>query len=345
MSERFDDVRRWIRALEENSRERRGYGYQLVWTEIEHRQLGHNRVPKGAVIPTREDALRLAGKQRQAERFARLVAMTTAAAPELREWIDRKPLLLLENADDWENVLAVLAWFRANPKSQVYLRQLDIAGVDTKFVEARKPLFQELLDLVLPDSDAKVRRTFEERFGLRSKPCLVRIRILDPAHHVAGLSDLTVPAAELDALQTGIRHVFITENEVNGLAFPEMPGAAVIFGLGYGLDRLVDVRWLRECRLHYWGDIDTHGFAMLDRLRAIFPDATALLMDRETLLEHRSMWVSEPSPFSGTLSRLSPDELRLFDDLAANRLGARVRLEQERIGFGWLTRALAALRG
>ena len=80
--------------------------------------------------------------------------------------------------------------------------------------------------------------------------------------------------------------VFITENEINGLAFPDVPGSLVIFGLGYGLDRLSEVSWLHRREVHYWGDIDTYGFHILDRLRALFPAARSFLMDRETLLEH-----------------------------------------------------------
>src|ERR1022692_4377837 len=39
-------------------------------------------------------------------------------------------------------------------------------------------------------------------------------------------------------------------------------------------------------RYAYWGDIDTYGFHILDRLRVLFPDVQSLLMDRDTLLEH-----------------------------------------------------------
>ena len=46
---------------------------------------------------------------------------------------------------------------------------------------------------------------------------------------------------------------------------------------------------------------------------------------------------------SRDLPRLTLDERAVFDSLRDNRLRARVRLEQERIGFGWLLQALAAL--
>ncbi len=46
------------------------------------------------------------------------------------------------------------------------------------------------------------------------------------------------------------------------------------------------------------------------------------------------------------LSRLNDDECRLYDDLRWQRLRDEpLRLEQERIGFGWVEQAVAALTG
>ena len=66
-------------------------------------------------------------------------------------------------------------------------------------------------------------------------------------------------------------------------------------------------------------------------------------MDRETLMAHRELWVQEPEGHAGALSSLSAAEQSLFDDLRHDHLGPRVRLEQERICFGWLEKALEAL--
>lgn len=60
-------------------------------------------------------------------------------------------------------------------------------------------------------------------------------------------------------------------------------------------------------------------------------------MDRETLLAHRSHWGDEPKPARHDLSRLTPEEGAVYDDLRFDRLQPRVRLEQERVGFGWLS--------
>jgi hypothetical protein len=100
---------------------------------------------------------------------------------------------------------------------------------------------------------------------------------------------------------------------------------------------------LHHRALHYWGDIDTYGFHILDRLRLLFPDAQSFLMDRETLVEHAPLWVRESDAYDGELPRLNSAERALYDDLRHNRLGERVRLEQERIPYGWLLRGLARL--
>ena len=101
-------------------------------------------------------------------------------------------------------------------------------------------------------------------------------------------------------------------------------------------------RWLGEREVHYWGDLDTHGFAMLDRLRANLPGVRSLLMDRATLLEHRPLWATEEAPHVAPLGRLTSEEAALYADLRYDRLARTVRLEQERISFGWLRRVLEA---
>jgi hypothetical protein len=339
LSERFEEVRQWIRELESESR------CQIEWREINHRLLGRNRVPARIVVPGEREALELIAKTDDAARFRALAGSTLERLPELSAWLARRPLTALEYAADWDRILAVLLWFRGHPRSGLYLRQLDIAGVDTKFIEVRKPLLAELLDIVLPPEALEAaagQRTFEARYGLASKPSQVRFRILDGRLAIQGLTDLAVPAREFASLDLPVDRVFITENEINGLAFPGVPGSLVIFGLGYGLDRLSEVRWLHDRTLHYWGDIDTYGFHILDRLRVRFPAAQSLLMDRETLLEHAPLWVRESNSYDGELPRLTSAERALYDDLRHNRLGERVRLEQERIPYGWLQRALGS---
>ncbi|HLK81474.1 MAG TPA: DUF3322 domain-containing protein [Xanthobacteraceae bacterium] len=395
MTQSFDAVRGWIRELEENSRSSKGYGYEIEWAEINHRQLGRNRMPGRIVVPTEHDALRLIGKERAGRRFRELAGVTAARFPALLQWVSRRPFVLIERADEWLRLLDVLAWFRDHPRSNLYLRQVDIAGVDTKFIEARKALLSELLDVVLlppcrprqagaiahdpaPSSrfplmgegrggggeegddvicyhsapagegreGALIRaaaQTFEQKYGLRAKPPIIRFRALDRRLAIAGLTDLAIPANDFAALNLAPRRVFITENEVNGVAFPDFAEAVVVFGLGYGVELLQSASWMMQVQIYYWGDIDTHGFAMLDRLRGVFPGARSLLMNRETLMAHRSLWVREHAPYRAPLSRLDEHEQALFDDLVYNRLGEKVRLEQERVSYAFLERSLETI--
>jgi hypothetical protein len=347
LGSRFEEVRSWIRSIEEGSRSQRGFGYEIEWVDLNHRQLGRNRIPDGISVPTENDAFKLIGKEKEARRFRNLLRITTDLFPELAEWFARRPFVALDHAADWPRILSVLRWFRDNPSSGLYLRQIDIIDVDTKFIETRKPLLIELLEAALSKRDATgeddIPRTFEQRYGLRGKPSTVRFRILDRDFSIDGLSDIAVPEVEFASLALPVSRIFITENEINGLAFPDLPRSIVIFGLGYALDRLAGASWMKDRTIHYWGDIDTHGFAMLDRLRAYFPHVRSLLMDRQTLLTHRILWVHEQKPHGGSLVRLDSDEQALFEDLASNRLGAGIRLEQERIPFGWVQRALSVL--
>jgi hypothetical protein len=129
------------------------------------------------------------------------------------------------------------------------------------------------------------------------------------------------------------------ENEVSYLAFPPADASVVILGGGYALSQLEPLNWLAERELVYWGDIDTHGFAILGRLRGKFGHVRSILMDRATLLAHEEQWVSEPSPANKHLELLRPDESALYNDLVEDTLGPAVRLEQERVPYSAIQRA------
>ncbi|MBK9325172.1 MAG: hypothetical protein IPN00_02145 [Hydrogenophilales bacterium] len=338
LSAHFDEARRWLRVLAE------GGGYRLEYQEINHRQLGRNRLPVAAWLDSEPDALALIGKRREVARFRQLADAIVQSFPALAGWIARRPLRVLEHSDDWPGLLDVLGWFATHPYANVYLRQIDVPGVHSKFIERHRALIGELLDQVLPP-DAINRSApggvagFERRYGLRGKPALVRFRLLDG--DLLGLTDLSVPADEFARLSLPARRVFITENEINFLAFPCVPDSLVIFGAGYGFDPLAEAGWLADRDIYYWGDIDTHGFAILDQLRGHFPQAHSLLMDRPTLMAHRPLWGREDTPTQRDLNRLHPDEASLYDDLRHDRIAPALRLEQERISYAWVQAGLA----
>ena len=64
-------------------------------------------------------------------------------------WLARRPLKALDLADSWDRLLAVTDWILTRGAGR-YLRQVDIPGVDTKFIGRHRGVLAELLDLMLP---------------------------------------------------------------------------------------------------------------------------------------------------------------------------------------------------
>lgn len=151
-----------------------------------------------------------------------------------------------------------------------------------------------------------------------------------------------MPVIQFATLDTRLQRVFITENEVNALAFPAVRSGTVVFGGDDGIDRLAQIGWLRDRQVLYWGDNDTHGFAILDRLRANMPHVRSLLMDDRTIHAHERSW-GEDDPdkrYTGELGRFTDAGQRLFLELRDDIHGARLRMEQERIIYQWARTAI-----
>lgn len=241
-------------------------------------------------------------------------------------------------------MLDLAEWIQSNPRPGCYLRQVDIPGIHTKFIETHRGILSELLELLLPEQAIDTSATglpgFCARYGFREKPERIRFRVLDPSvdpFRMNGLPDISLDVNSLAALPIRPKRLFITENEINFLSFPSVPDAWIMFGAGYGFGAWEKVEWLHQCRLFYWGDIDTHGFAALDEFRVHFPAVQSFLMDRLTLMAHIKHWGSEHRPCTHYLSRLNEPEHSVYEDLRTDRLGQQIRLEQERISFSFLT--------
>jgi len=345
LAEQFDQVRTWIAEL------RAAPHYRVEMRDLRHRVLGANTVPKAVWVDRLDDALSALNKHRQSALFSTLLESARMRQPLLLEWIARRPLKVLALADDWERLLDVVDWIALHPRPGIYLRQVDIPGVHSKFIEAHRGVLIQWLDLILPseavDTTATGNAGFARRYGFRDRPQRIRLRLLDPAHALwpgAGDADIALDDANFARLAPRVTRVFITENEINYLAFPALPDSLLIFGAGYGFEVLAQAGWLMSCQVFYWGDIDTHGFAILDQLRAHLPHVRSLLMDRATLLAFEAQWGKEEKQTLRDLPRLNPEERALYDELRDNRLRPNLRLEQERIGFSRVEAVLAGLK-
>lgn len=137
--------------------------------------------------------------------------------------------------------------------------------------------------------------------------------------------------AELDL---PVSNVFIVENLQTGIAFDDLPISIVIMKLGYDVEVLGRLHWIAKARCVYWGDLDTHGFAILNRARTYLPGLRSILMDEETLHSHQYLWVEEKDQHAAEiLLQLTNPEPAVYQAINRNVWGQNVRLEQERIAW------------
>ena len=329
IEQNFTQVRDWINELKQSS-------FEIEFQTIAYHSLGKQSIPKVLVLG-QDELLKQLSKSRAFNEHIKLIQKSLVAFPSLESLLKEKPQLLMEHDEVWEQLLRVCDYFMAHPMPNLYIRELDIWGVDTKFIEKHKKILDTLLCAIL-DSEATrlAQNGFEKRYGLKYDLPTIRFRILDEALYIGGLSDISLPLNEFMSLDIGCDRVFITENKINGLSFPNVKSSMVIFGLGYGVESLKNVKWLKGKELFYWGDIDTHGFAILSQVRGYFSEVQSMFMGEEVIEKFKSLAVQESlsKRFLGELTHLTKEEHMVFENLKNNLYGEALRIEQERITFG-----------
>jgi hypothetical protein len=346
----FDAARRWATDFERDAgahvdADRLSIEYRTV----QGRNLGANRIPARIRIDSFHRLCDLLGTSGEVRALDHLTSQTCDRIPLLSPWVAEHPLVALGYRGVWDKVLAIVEWIVVHDTRGLYLRQLDVEGVDTKFIERHQKVLDELLTTVLPPDRVNLsypRGDFTRRFGFLAKPGYTRFRLLnqDRSGFPSGVTELTMRTDELAELAPDITTVFVVENEVTYLAFPEVADSIVVFGSGFALTALSALPWLQGKQIVYWGDIDTHGFDILSRLRGRFSAVRSMLMDSDTLLAHANQWVTEPSPTRRALAYLTAEEASVYRDLVEGAHGPTVRLEQERVRFSALDRALLPWR-
>lgn len=332
-SAHLDEARAWVEQWH------RVRHLRVETRTVGGRVTGTNEIPGRVWVDSYEQLWSALGVQPDVQTFVALLEGTRLRAPAITEWMSAKPMEVLRYQREWARLVDTALWIDAYACPDMYLRQVDVPGVDTKFIERYRAILAGLLDCLLAEERVDRSRPpsdFAGRYLFRQKPSYVRYRRLSDG---PGFSELTVRVSELAETPPAVRTVFVVENEITYLAFPPVEDAVVIFGEGYAAARLRPLKWLAQKNLVYWGDIDTHGFAILNSVRRSFEGARSMLMDRATLLAHEGQWGSEPSPTSEHLEALLPDEADLYTDLVEGVLGTTVRLEQERISYAAIQEA------
>ena len=294
----------------------------VEWAQRQWASLGAQRLPERLRFATPGSLAVFAG------RSTHWRTVSTRCASLLERWGRNREVVAVVrrhartiadlSPDDFTRLHNVIDWLVAHPNSGLYIRQLPIRGIDSKWVESHKGIVSGVVTAI----------TGEGGLGLVKAPALVRVRFLDAALRPGGLDDLAAPVATLAALNVRPTVVYVFENLESVVAMPEEAGAVVVHGSGYAVDRLDRIPWICNGRIIYWGDLDSNGFAILNRLRSHCANVQTVLMDERTLLEHRDLWGSEATPARGELSHLLTEERKLVERL--RDLG-NIRLEQERL--------------
>ncbi len=356
LSEEFGAVQDWAAALSRAAAAPAGEGaggpsgaaarsprFRLEHRSVGGRLVGPNAVPDGAWFDTPEQVWSLLRVKGEVVAFLSLLGATQARHGLLGEWARAHPLKVLAHRAVWERAVETTLWLHTRLGTAAYLREIDVPGVDTKFIEAHQSLLAELLDHLDPNAADQSRSAashFARRYGFLGKPPLIRLRSLDGRALFGPMTDAVVRVTELAESELDCAGLLVVENEITFLALPALPRVVAVFGAGFDVLRLGRVPWVADVPVTYWGDIDTHGFVILDRLRAMHPHVESVLMDLPTLTTHRSQWVHEPRPSREVLGRLTALESEVYTALTSDALGSAVRLEQERVSFALVERTL-----
>ena len=348
-----------IDALIKNSKNKTGHGFTLIFETVNTRSNGSQTVIKQIQFDSLQDYLNFTGLTKDFNFFEQSISTVRTkirdSDVDLDKWIslhiadlcDRSREML--EPDYWTKICECVNYLRRNKKSGLYLRQLPLE-VHTKFIEENKAIIHSLI------SEEKIQATFEADHGLREKPNLIRFRRLDgkltfasenptknpTAEIKLSFEELSLPLSDFFALknyflQNKIHRFIIVENEIVFLTFPQIAGTICIWGHGYTSSVLQSVDWLNDFDLIYFGDLDEHGFDILEKFRSHFPKTKSLCMNIQILQKFdrfrtkgKSLASLKSQEFEKNLTKnLTPDEKACLNLLLSDE--QKNRLEQEHI--------------
>lgn len=239
---------------------------------------------------------------------------------------------------DFDLLLKVADWFRTNNATGLTPRQVPVPGIHAKWLNTRHALITEL--------------SGRETLGLLPRhPARIHFTYLDPAYLAAGRrkhDSATVGDSFVPAYQPEL--VIISENKDTAIHFPPHPSAIAMEGEGFGGKTAAAFPWLLEApRLFYWGDIDAHGYEILDGWRADGVPVQSILMDPATLDTYEPYGTNTDQngqPLRPTtpkpLPHLTSAERAVYHRLLDPMWSGHRRIEQERIPLAIAAIALAA---
>lgn len=326
-------------VLYSSSKEKTGRGYTITTEKVNTRFYGEQTIIKEITIESEEDYLSFIGKEKERKVFVsaledlkRLFLDNSFSLEDLYNWAQTNLGLLTEKKEDgyYDDIMRVLVYLMSQSSLNLYIREIPLP-VHTKFIEENE---KTILSLYTAITKKDVLSSFEDTFSLKKKEALIRWRAKNNREETGlRLSDFSL----LDS--SGIKRVYIVENEIVYLTFPLENDMMIIFGGGFGAVLLKKVEWLKTKEIYYFGDLDEHGYEILALFRSIFPQTRSFLMDKETYRDHLEYAVKGKKSTPQYDNFLTSEELSVLSELRLNP--DKSRIEQERISNEYIKKRLS----
>jgi hypothetical protein len=333
VTSQFEIIQLQIEQLYSQSKSRTGSGYIVKTDRQNFRRTGTHELPEFIEFETQDDYISFIGKKKEWQTFLKNYKLVTETIPSLQEWSFNNCLWLCEPGINWVDIMKVCQYFKQKPIPNLYLRELPV-NVHTKFIERNQPVIREMLDFLIPEHINRDEKYFEKRFNLKYAEPQVRFKILDKEisqNLFSGIDDLAIPVSQFEILNLPIKKVLIVENKTTlytTLTLPKMDSTIAIFGSGYNVYNLKNIKWFTNLELLYWGDIDVQGFEILSQFRNYFSQTKSVLMDKQTFDKFFEDDKGTLTTISTKLN-LTSEEQQLYNILRTKNW----RLEQEKIPF------------
>lgn len=334
------------------------HGWARDWSEydgpgtVEYATLrfptGKHSMPKSLILADPSEVAAAFTDTARTWRIAgeRLGALTEAFPSARLSSIARRVTTM--DDEDYNCLAGTTDWLRHNPTSGMFLRQLPIEGIGTKWLRRHAKLVLTLLGADAAagefdeddtsDEDPNPSRTtrLHRRLGLRNAPELLQVAVLDSGLRatVGGMRHFAATTDDLNGWPHHPSTVVILENKETGYAFTDdMPGVVVLHGNGSNVAPYARIDWVHSADVLYWGDMDGPGLRFVSDLRERGVAARSVLMDLPTLRAFGHLAVAGAAPGNGVPGSLTAGERELYAHLLdhTHSTGTGLVLEQERI--------------
>lgn len=317
----------------------------VQWESRRYRSLAEQKLPVFFMLENMTELIAFVGPQalerseKWTKNMAPLLSVSEALYPPLVKHLKTLESLHVSDAELLASLIKQLSFKMGQG---LYLRALLLAGVDTKFLETYLPLVSDLLDVLheggITDSGgltAWLGCLKSPKGWLTIRPLCDEVKI-----KMAGFPVMQLHSDVLREHVLPANNILVVENMQSGLGLPLLKDTIAVFGGGKNVSWM-DANWLKSKRVAYWGDIDSWGFAILSDVRAKLPSVKAIMMDAETLKQHKDRMVVEPESLEKLPEFLSDAEVQIFSDLKTGKYPGS-RLEQERLSPDYIRNRLEA---